>query len=304
MALPDPTNLTRCLRLPGYFPGGIIEQFLRVLPFESVDGYGRSVQINRATTLAGAAMYAADGAIDVTTGLTALTTFNFKRLGGTAEVDSADQDASGPENDLLEIEVSMKKTSLLRSLASQVITGTGAGNNLAGLDTVAIGGQEIGLAGAIPALADYHRLVALVRASDGAIGAWADALVMNRNARRQLISLLEAAAGGGTCYARDEALGVPVLLFEGLPVFVSDSIPLTGVTLDETNIFAVKLTGPTGIRMLHVGGSSEEYGIVVEDVPAQLLVAKRAKTVRGFYCLLVPELESVARISSAEVPIP
>ena len=39
MALPSAAtveNLTRCKALPGFFPGGYVDQFLRKLPFESV----------------------------------------------------------------------------------------------------------------------------------------------------------------------------------------------------------------------------------------------------------------------------
>ena len=65
-----------------------------------------------------------------------------------------------------------------------------------------------------------------------------------------------------------------------------------------TSVYAVRLNGPTGLRVLHQGGSSSDFGIVTEEVPAQLSNAKRAATVRGFYSLLIPEIQSVARLKA------
>jgi len=242
--------------------------------------------------------------MDLTASVTALTTFAFKRLGGIAEVDLADETASSTDNDLLDIQVQMKKVSLLRLLASQIIVGTGAGNNIEGFNALIDPAQDI-LLGVAPTLADFHNLISLVRASDGSLGAGADALVMNRNARRTLLGLIEAAGGGSACWAMNNTLGVPVLHFDGLPVYISDSIPLTGgPPANQTNIFAVKLTGPTGIRILHAGGNSDEFGIIVEDLPNQLAAGTRARAVRGFYTVLLPEVQSIARINNAVVVIP
>ena len=292
------TSLTRCLRLPGFFPGGYVDQFLRKLPFEEAGGYGRSVQVNRTTGLGSVAFFDPGDALSATQGDTALTTFTFQRIAGTAQVDVADIEASAEPDDQLELQVEMRKVALLRTLSSVVINGGGVAPTMAGLVTYATGGQMIDLAGAAPTLAAYHRLVALVRASDGFLGSGADALVMSLNARRQLLSILEAASGSSYCFELDEQLGTSVLHFEGVPVYVSDgALP----NASPTAIYAVKLHGPTGIRVLHVGGSSDEYGIVVDEVPNQMGVSERAAIVRGYYALMVPEPESVAALFGASV---
>lgn len=291
-------NLTRCLRLPGFYPGGYVDQFLRVLPFEDADGYGRSVQINRADSLGGSAFYSPGDALTATQGATSLVQFDFQRIAGTAQVDVADIDASADPNDQLELQVAMRRVAHLRALSNAVLLGTGIAPQMAGINVYATGVQQIDLAGAAPALKDYHRLVSLVRASDSSIGSGgADALVMNINARRQLISILEAAGGPVCCFADDPALNHPVLKFEGVPVYVTNGLPAA----TETSIFAVKLKGPTGVRVLHVGGDSTDFGIVVDDVPNQMGVSERARIVRGYYSLLVPELESVASMVNASV---
>jgi hypothetical protein len=291
------TNLTRCLRLPGFFPGGFVDQFLRVLPFQHLEGYGRSVEANVATSLGGTSFYDPGTGVNAVPGATSLTTFTFQRVAGTAQVDVADIDASADPDDQLDLQVAMRKVSLLRTLSTATFFGSGVAPQMAGLNTLVPAGQQIDLAGAAPTLANYHRLVSLVRASDGGLGCGgADALVMNLNARRQLISLMES--GGPICtFEDDPVLGHPVLKFEGVPVYVTEGIPMA----PETMVFAVKLRGPTGVRMLHVGGDSDEFGIVVDEVPSQMAVSERAAIVRGYYALFVPEVEAAASILSADV---
>ncbi len=292
------TNLTRCLRLPGFFPGGYVDQFIRVLPFEEIGGYGRAVQINRTTSLGGVSFQLPGAALTATQGDTALETFDFQRLGGIAQVDVSDIEASDPSNNQLELQVEMRRVAVIRQLGVAVFAGSGVPPNIAGLNNYLVVDQVVDVAGAAPTLANYHRLVSIVRASDGFVGGGADALVMNANARRQLISILEAAGSASYCFAPCETLGVPVLKFEGIPVYVTDAIPSPA---NITTIYAAKLKGPTGIRVLHVGGRSEEFGIVVDDVPNQMGVSERAKIVRGYYALLVPEAQSVAGIIGANV---
>lgn len=292
-------NLTRCLRLPGFFPGGYVDQFLRVLPFEDAGCYGRQVQINRATsaTLGDTTFYDPGDTLAATQGSTTLTTFTFQRIAGTAQVDEADIAASCDPNEQLDLQVQMRRVSLLRSLSTTLMMGTGVAPFMAGLLTLVDAGQTIDLSGAAPTLADYHRLVSRVGASDGSIGdGGADALVMNRVARRQLISLYEA-IGCACPYEADPVLGHPVLTIEGVPVYISDG--LTDIT--EASIVAVTLKGPTGVRMLHAGGDSSDFGIVVDEVPSQLTVSQRAKVVRGYYAMCVPEIESLAAMIGADM---
>jgi hypothetical protein len=237
--------------------------------------------------------------------------FEFSRIGDTVEVDSADISSSEESQQQLDLQVEMKKAALIRQLSSQIILGNGSAPNLTGL---AIGvdavDQTIDPAagtGTAPTLDDYHKLLTLVTASDGSVGLGPDALVMHPRARRQLMNRLETASGGCAHFAVDDSLDHPVLYFEGIPVYVSQSVSveeqadgsLDGGSL--TSVFAVKLNGPTGLRMLHQGGDSNSFGIMVEEVPPQLSVAKRAATVRGFYSLFIPEIGSLARLKAISI---
>jgi hypothetical protein len=303
MALPTAAtveNLTRCKALPGFFPGGYVDEFLRKLPFEPLEGYGHLVQINRVTSLGAVTYFLAGSTVGNAASAVTPTTLTFSRVGDIVEVDSLDIDGSSPENEQLDLQAQMKRVSLLRSLSANVFTGNGTPPNLSGMEVQVTGGQVLDLGGVAPTLADYHRIISRVKASDGALGAGADAIVMHPRSRRQLISLMEA-SGYGCDYAFDPELGVPVLHFEGLPVYASEGIPTTESAGNQSSAYPVKLSGPTAVRMLHVGGSSDDFGIVVEDIPSQLTVTKRAKAVRGSYALMIPEVTCAARLEGMDI---
>jgi hypothetical protein len=139
-----------------------------------------------------------------------------------------------------------------------------------------------------PTKDDLHRLVHKARPSDGYCGAGPDCLAASERVVRQIIKYMEDSAGGGLTYSFDPDLGVPVPMFHGLPVYIAQ--------LPDTIIYALKLTGPTGIRIVHGSGRSSEFGIEVREVPMQATVSKRGAFVGGFYSLIVPEELSIARI--------
>ena len=296
------SNLTRCTKLPGVFPGGYTDQFIRALRFESVEGYGRSLQINRttgATPLGSVGFYDPGDALAAVQATTDLETLTFARVAGTAQVDVADIDASGELNEQLEIQVHLRKIAIVRELSLQLINGSGS-PALQGLNTyVTATSNSIDLSGAAPTLANFHDVISMVNASDGVVGTGPDALVMSWSGRKKLIALIEAAGGPGSCcFQHDETIGAPVMMFDGIPVYVTEGFP--GPANSES-VFALKLNGETGVRVLHVGGDPDEFGIVVDDVPNQMGVSERAKIVRGYYGVLYPEIGSVAAIVDADL---
>jgi hypothetical protein len=311
MALPSSTtiqNLTRCKTLPGFFPGGFREELLRRIDFEDVTGYGQAVQVSRAT-LGAAVNYAAGGTMPLNASSAALAAFDFKRIGDTVEVDSADITSSEEAQQQLDMQVAMKRVALLRRLAQQVVQGTGTGDEVEGLASGVDAAQTIDPetgAGMVPVLDDFHRMLAMVSASDDGLGNGPDALVMHPRTRRLLAFLLET-TGGGAEYAMDDAIGNRVLLFEGLPVYASESISTTEDTAGAptggvlSSVYGLKLDGPTGVRVLHQGGDTNDFGIAVEELTPQLNIAKRATTVRGCYALLIPEVASAARLKAVAI---
>jgi len=74
-----------------------------------------------------------------------------------------------------------------------------------------------------------------------------------------------------------------------------------GTGSNLTSIWAVKTTGPTGVRVLHAAGDSSMFGIEVTDIPAQPTLSKIGKFVGGTYALLVPEDESIARLNGCDL---
>jgi hypothetical protein len=141
-----------------------------------------------------------------------------------------------------------------------------------------------------------------VTASDGCVGAGADCLVASSKMVRFIAKLIE---DKGACpqFAFDQDLGVPVLHFNGIPVYVGQNVSneTKGTGTNLTSVWAVKLTGPTGVRVLHSGGDASMFGIDVTDIPAQPTVSKIGKFVGGSYALLVPEDESLARLNGCDL---
>lgn len=312
MALPTGTtvsNLTRCKAYPGFVPGGFCDQFLRKVRFEEVSGYGRQLVLNRAA-LTSAANYNAGAAMGLFFTGTLTASFDFQRIGDTVEVDSADVSASAEDQNQLELQVEMKRVSVMRQLANQIVQGDGVAPNLLGLafgvDVAQIYDPLAG-PGSAPVLDDYHRILRKACASEGTVGAGPDALVMHPRTKRQLIGRLESSSSCCADYVYDDDLGVPVLTIEGVPVYTSDQVSTTEDVLGLpglgtlTSVYALSLRGPTAVRVLHQGGESSDYGIVTEEVPPQLATAVRAVTVRGQYSLLIPEVQSAARLKGVSI---
>lgn len=288
MALPTTAtvaNLAREYVVPAWYPGGFVDQLIRKIRFEKVEQPSETIEWNQATSLPSVSKYDAGA---TTLGGTAMDTTKFtltmRRIGDVAEIDTFYESACSEPNNQLQVQIQAKKVGVIRTLGSLMMTGTGA--NFSSLDVQIVAGQKITLTA--PTKDDIHRLVHKARPSDGFSGAGPDCLAASERVVRQIIKLMEDSAGGGLTYSLDPDLGVPVPMFHGLPVYIAQ--------LPDTTIYALKLTGPTGIRIVHGSGRSSEFGIEVREVPMQATVSKRGAFVGGFYSLIVPEELSIARI--------
>jgi hypothetical protein len=310
MSLPSQTtvqNLSYVYKHPAWYPAGKLDQFVRKIPFEHVDQPSESMDWNRATALPTVVAFVPGGALPATAMDTTKVTANWLRVGDVAEVDYFHKVAASDPFDQLEVQVTAKKVGVVRALGLGIVEGGGGAGIFEGFKFRITGGQTTGAAdnaanGGVPTLNDLHRLFYLVTASDGCVGAGADCFVAAPKAVRFIAKLIED-KGGTPQYVFDPNLGVPVLYFNGIPVYagqnVSNETKGTGTNL--TSVWAVKLTGPTGVRVLHSGGDPSMFGIDVTDIPAQPTVSKIGKFVGGSYALLVPEDESLARLNGCDL---
>jgi hypothetical protein len=312
MSLPSQatvTNLARLSKAPTWFPRGFLDHFVRKIPFEHVAEPSPSIEWNR--TAAGpfpaVGVYTRGAVFSGAAMDTDKVTATWVRIGEVAEVDVFDQWAASNVMDQLEVQVGARKVGCVRALGSGILEGTGGGTALEGFKFHIVSGQTIGAAngaanGGAPTLEDLHKLVYLATASDGCVGAGADCLVAAPKAIRFIIKLLED-KGTTPHFAFDSDLGVPVLHFNGIPVYLGQNATneTKGTGTNLTSIWAVKLTGPTGVRVLHSGGDSSEFGIEVSDIPTQATISKLGRFVGGYYSVLVPEQESLARLDGCNL---
>ena len=113
---------------------------------------------------------------------------------------------------------------------------------------------------------------------------------------RHLLMLIRQAALNPQ-FAYDEVLGVPVLHYCGIPVYVGQNSQEEEDPYNYQSVWAVKLRGPTGVKLCHVGGEAGEFGIRVENLDRFMPnYPRHAKFIGGYYALLIPEKESIARM--------
>lgn len=289
-------NLNRPYVFKGWYPQGFIDQFIRKVPFQRLEQPTAQVGWNVTGTtmsLSGAAFYSPGSAPPGLTVDFKLVPKPFQRLGETLQVDNLAETASGNTNDLLEAAIQAAKISLIRTLGVEIFVGTGTPPDLNGL------GYEVNLSGnqfnvtssGLPSYIDLLQLVNMVRASDGAVGGGADCIVTHERVIRYIVS--EFFRLGVDCdMVYDADLGVTVPRFRGVPMYAGQ-VPLTSGTYD---IFALKMSGPCGIRVVHATGRSDQFGIDVAPIPMQATLTQVGAYVGGFYALMVPEDLSIARL--------
>jgi len=311
MTLPSSTtiqNLSRSKLIRGYFPGGQLGTLIRKMRFEAYAETGQQIIFNRKNTAPTPAPYNAGGTLTAAPLETTKTTLTMRRMGAQLEIDIADALTSTDANDQLATQIQALKVEQIRKLLDQICTGDGAAPNLNGFAaatdaTFTIGAGNGNVNGAPPTIEDLARLVGLVTASDGFVGAGADCLAGTEKAGRFLFMPMRA-ANQTVIFRWGADLGAPVMLFMGRPVYIGPfaTDESKGAGTDLTSIYAFKLNGPTG---LHVGyapmnGSTDPWGILTYLIADQLGICKRGAGVLGFYQMVYPELASIARLDGCD----
>jgi hypothetical protein len=105
-------------------------------------------------------------------------------------------------------------------------------------------------------------------------------------------------------FSHSALTGQRQLHFHGLPVLVG-RVPEPAVAgRPTTEAWAMRLFGPSGVRILHYGGLSDEFGIRTEpfttatglDANGEAISSTRGVEVFAVYSVLVPEPTSIARL--------
>ncbi len=261
---------------------GVIETIVKEspilahLPFLTVEG--NSYRYNQESTLGSVGWYAVGDTWDESAATFVQQTANLTILGGDVDVDNFINQTRSNVNDQKAIQIAKKAKAVAQEFETQVIVGTGTGNKITGLATwystnagtrVAPASQVIlaGDNGSDLSLEMLDQLIDAVRPGKP------DALIMSRRTRRILKGLMV----NSTHYIESggDQLGRQVLMYDGIPILVSDFIPdneSLGTGANLSSIYAVSFGPGEALCGLQNGP------LTVEDLGA--LETKDASRVR------------------------
>lgn len=238
------------------------------LPFITVEG--NSFVYNQENTLGGASFFAVNAVWTEATATFTKKTSNLAILGGDADVDNFIQRTRSNIQDQRAIQTQLKSKSVARKFEDTFITGDVAvdTNAFDGLRKLTVAAQEVsaGVNGGALTLALLDQTIDLVK------GGKPDILMLSKRTRRKLKGLLQASAH----YVESgEQFGRQVMLYDGIPVLVSDFQPDTETQGTETaasSLWAIHFDESDGLTGLQNGA--------IEVVDVGQLESKDAARVR------------------------
>lgn len=249
----------------------IIEEspVLRYLPFIHVEG--NSFKYNQESTLGGANFFAVNATWTEGTATFTQKTANLAILGGDADVDNFIQRTRSNLNDQRAIQTALKAKDVARKFEETFVIGdvTVDPNAFDGIRRLATAGQTVaaGANGGPLTLGLLDELIDRVK------GGKPHVLLMSKRTRRKLKSLLQQSAH----YVERGAdqFGRQVMLYDGIPVEVSDWIPdneTEGTGTNLSSVYAIQFGEADGLVGLQNGG--------VEVIDVGQLESKDATRVR------------------------
>ena len=247
---------------------------------------------------------------------TTYETFMFRRVGIFWGLDPYQRKMAatrGPQSqgpDPVATFLRIAKIAVLRALGRGIVNGLGSSpeiRGLAGLYNGQFGSNDTQqvLKSTSFSLAEVRQLCrrATPSGEDG-LGEGPNALLMSMRTRDKLVSV-ERAANNTPTFLPDPLTGRLRYHFDGIPVYVGparedeedNTLPSFGDTSSthRSSIYALRIGGRTGIRVLHFGGDSNNHGLNIEEI-APSDTGPIGYRAHGSYTLFVPERQSVARL--------
>jgi hypothetical protein len=310
----------------------VADEFIRVIPFVSATmsgrrPYARQYQVLTQNPLAEPEFTARGAASPWVTGETfpageelEISGSRFKKISTEVRTDELmvgelsdawadDQDS----DDIFKVQVGLARTAIIRALSEAILFSnpvTDDDDVLAGVPFYLPAGSpnDVTYDSARGMIGGLSELEARTTPSDGDFGARADVFVVSERARWRLLKELED-KGVTPDFMHCPWTGRVQFHFHGLPV-LGGRVPEP--TDGTTEAWAMKLVGPTGVRVLHVGGEMDDFGLRHEtintvvglDGNGEAQSATRGVEVFGIYAINVPEPNAIARLSGIPIADP
>jgi HK97 family phage major capsid protein len=248
---------------------------LQMLPFMTIEG--NSYKYTQENALGSAEFYAVNSPWSESTTTFSQLSAGLAILGGDADVDNFIQRTTSNVQDQRAVQVAKKAKAVAHKFEETFVTGSvvGDGNSFDGIKNLITNSDQIVTAGANGAALTTAMIDDLI---DRVKGGRPDTLLMSKRSRRKLKSLLSASAH----YVErgESAFGRQVMMYDGIPVEVSDWIPdndTQGGSSACSAIYALTFGAEEALSGLQNGG--------LEVVDIGQLETKDATRVRiRWYC--------------------
>lgn len=285
------------------------DQFMLSLELEEMIMATDAYQYNRADSIPSIVFLTRGANKNLPATNVTLNSVAFTRIGEHIELDLYDS-ISGRMSDNLEQQARGVKLGIARQLSIQLIEGT-ATPNIIGLKSLSnsttIGANNNNANGGFMSLQDLYKSLYLNACTDDFIGGGGpDCAVLNPKTLRELLGLLNAApggAGGSGVWIYDRKLNAPVFEYLGIRWYISDAVPLNetkGAGSNLTSIYFVKMSGPTGLRLLYARDPNlaevDFMGVHQYPIPVDQTQNRRGMAIEAFYALYAPETACVSRL--------
>ncbi len=295
----------------------VADEFIRVIPFVEVDLEGRAparqYQVRLMGLLDEPPFTARAGGTPWQTGASVafgqeldITGARFKKISTVVRADELM--VTGAVEDMLSAQADLAAVAVVRALSEAVFGSLPASDDqaeLAGLPYFLGAGspQDVLYDPARGMLGGVAEILARCHPSDGDLGTTADVVVTSSRGAWRLCRELES-KGIAPDFRFCALTGKRQLHVYGVPVLGGRVPEPAGGAAPLSEAWALKIGGPSAVRVLHVGGDADEFGVRREPVTTMTTIdgtgeasaATRGLEVFGVYSLLVPEPESIARL--------
>ena len=238
----------------------------------------------------------------------------FKKISTVVRTDEL-MVTDGDDEDVFQVQIGLAQISIVRALSEAILFSnptTDDDAELAGLPFYLPAGSpnDVTYDAGRGMIGGLSELEARTCPSDGNFGGRADVFVMSSRGRWRLLKELED-KGVKPDFMFCPWTGRIQFHYHGLPVLVG-RLPEPQDPNGSTQAWALKLLGPTGVRILHLEGDSDNFGLRQETVTTmtgldgsgEAQSATRGVEVFGVYSVIVPEPNAIARLSGIPITDP